>query len=178
MSTKASPNSLSCVAVAGLPLTHARLLPCRSTVRRNSSVSKWSNPASSSHAANQAASVLLCAEDPSVTSNSAVTSKRFAPSRTKPASARAPNTSCTASIKIDLPAPVSPVNTVKPLAKPKSNSRTMTKSRSAKLFKAMPRSPPRSNAVFCATYQNSSNLWDAKSTHCALNVSSQCGRQC
>ena len=175
MSTKASPNSLSCVAVAGLPLTHARLLPCRSTVRRNSSVSKWSNPASSSHAANQTASALFCAGD---TSNSAVTSKRLAPSRTKPASARAPNTSCTASIKIDLPAPVSPVNTVKPLAKPKSNSRTMTKSRSAKLFKAMPRSPPRSNAVFCATYQNSSNLWDAKSTHCALNVSSQCGRQC
>ncbi len=94
---------LSCVAVAALPLIQARLLPCTSIVRRSSRLSPPSKPACSSQAAR-----------PLGLSNSTLISQRAAPSRTTPASARAPRASCRASIRMDLPAPVSPVSTVKP----------------------------------------------------------------
>ena len=48
------------------------------------------------------------------TSKVAVTSARSAPWRTAPLSARPPTASSSASTRIDLPAPVSPVSTVKP----------------------------------------------------------------
>ena len=48
------------------------------------------------------------------TSNSALTSARSAPARTTPGSARPPSASASASTRIDLPAPVSPVSAVKP----------------------------------------------------------------
>jgi hypothetical protein len=40
-----------------------------------------------------------------------------------------PSTSCSASIRMDLPAPVSPVSTVKPACRSSSSVCTMTKSR-------------------------------------------------
>src|SRR5690606_34933244 len=52
-----------------------------------------------------------------------------APLRNSPVSPRAPSTSDRASMRIDLPAPVSPENTVKPGAKLISASSTITKSR-------------------------------------------------
>ena len=143
-----------------LPLIHARLLPAVSTVRRSSKVSSTSKPASFNQSLSQALRTVGI-------SNSALTSVRFAPSRTQAVSARAPSASCSASIKIDLPAPVSPVSTVKPLLKSSSSSRTMTKSRSAILFSAMLKIPLRSNAVFCEAYRNSSTPWGAKT---ALNI--------
>ena len=118
MSSNCSPNSRSCVAVAGLPLIQARLLPVVSTVRRSSKSVATSKPAASSQPCRAG-----------VASNSAQTSQRSAPSRTTAESARAPKASCSASIKMDLPAPVSPVRTVKPLARSIASSRTITKSR-------------------------------------------------
>ncbi len=72
MSTRWSPTSRNCVAVAALPLIHARLLPWLSMVRRSSRVSAGvSKPAS-------------CSQDSSAggASNSVLISARAAPSRT------------------------------------------------------------------------------------------------
>ena len=66
------------------------------------------------------------------TSNSALISARAAPSRTTPASPRLPSASCSASTRIDLPAPVSPLSTDKPDANSISSASTMTKSRIAR----------------------------------------------
>ena len=68
-----------------------------------------------------------------VAENSAVISARVAPSRTTLASARPPSASVSASINMDLPAPVSPVNTEKPEASSSSIASTITKSRMAKV---------------------------------------------
>ena len=122
--------SLSCVAVAALPLIHARLLPCTSIVRRSNSVSLAPKPACSSHSSKTGA-----------LSNSALISQRCAPSRTTPASARAPSASCSASIKMDLPAPVSPVSTVKPSHRSRSRACTMTKSRRDMLLRLIAHAP-------------------------------------
>jgi hypothetical protein len=121
MSTNSSAASRNCVTVAGLPLIQARLLPCASIVRRSSSVSLASKPASSSQGASTAGA-----------SNSAAISAREAPSRTTSTSPREPKASCSASIRIDLPAPVSPVSTEKPAPNSTSSSGTMTKSRNDK----------------------------------------------
>src|SRR2546426_549363 len=109
-----------------VPFIRAWLLPCESIVRRSSKLSADSKPACSSHGAK-----------PEGLSNSALISQRRAPSRTTPTSARAPSASCSASINIDLPAPVSPVRTVNPSDKFRSSSWTMTKSRSEMLLRLM-----------------------------------------
>ena len=137
MSSSISPKARNCVAVAWLPLTHARLLPWVSTLRLKSKVSETSKPASSSTAC-------ACAGQ----SNSADTSQRVAPSRTAPESARSPNAICRASIRMDLPAPVSPVSTLKPCERFKSSSRTMTKSRKLMCRKAMAYTPPSFQCIF------------------------------
>ena len=154
----------NCCTVAGLPLTQARLLPCRSTVRRNSRVAAVSKPASSSNAFSTG-----------MLSNSADTSVRVAPSRITLVSARAPVTSCKASIKIDFPAPVSPVSTVKPCNRSSSNSLTITKSRKTMRFKLTFRLLLHSNAFFAAKYQNKTTLAGAKNTLCAATASPQYG---
>ncbi|CFV93998.1 Uncharacterised protein [Bordetella pertussis] len=56
-------------------------------------------------------------------------SARAAPSRSIEASPRSPSVRASASIRIDLPAPVSPEKTVKPSPKWSSVCSTMTKSR-------------------------------------------------
>ena len=152
MSSSKSPKARSCAAVAGLPLIHARLLPCMSMVR----LSKTPSCAAISSKPSS------CNQDKTsgVTSNSALISARVAPSRITPDSAREPSTSCTASIKIDLPAPVSPVSAVKPEDKSKSSARTITKSRKTIWRRLMPH--PHSNAVFHARCRNNSNLWGVK----------------
>ena len=125
MSTSSSAASRSCAIVAPLPLIHARLLPCASIVRRSSmrpaSPASASKPASASHGASAGG-----------TSNSALTSARAAPSRTTPASPRLPSASWSASTRIDLPAPVSPLSTVNPDENSISSASTMTKSRIAR----------------------------------------------
>ena len=57
-----------------------------------------------------------------------------APSRTTLPSARPPKAKVKASINIDLPAPVSPVNTEKPEDNSSSIASTMTKSRMTKVL--------------------------------------------
>ena len=159
MSSSMSPSARNCAAVAGVPLIQARLFPWASTVRRSKSMSSESNPASSSQGRT------CCGQ-----SNSAQMSVRGLPSRTTPASERAPRASCKASIRMDLPAPVSPVNTVKPGWSSSSSVWTITKSRNVIRRSAMVRSLPHSNAAFCAALQNSSNPAGAGTAHNALTV--------
>src|SRR3990167_1165996 len=64
-----------------------------------------------------------------VISNSAEISARGLPSRMTPLSARSPKSSPKASIRIDLPAPVSPVRTVMPRSNSSSSSSMTAKSR-------------------------------------------------
>ena len=156
-----SPKPRSWVAVAGLPLIQARLLPCVSMVRLSSSVSSAAmseKPSSSSHCSTSW-----------LVSKAAEISARVAPSRTTPLSARAPSTSCKASIRIDLPAPVSPVRAEKPCDKSRSSSRTITKSRKTMCSRLMHH--PRSNVVFRARCRNSSSRVDAKSGRGSWSVS-------
>ena len=145
--------------MAGLPLIQARLLPWMSMVRRSSRYSFNSNPAPSSQVAN-----------PMGASNSALTSVRLVPSRISPTSALPPVTSCSASIKIDFPAPVSPVSTVNPLDKSRSSSLTITKSRRTIRFKPTVKLPLHSSAVFRARYQSKTIPLDAKNGRDASNV--------
>src|SRR5512138_1057959 len=96
--------------------------PLRSIERRTSSVP--GSPArsfSSSHAVSALE-----------TSNSADSSARSAPSRTTAASARPPTRSSIASTRMDLPAPVSPVSTVKPPASSSEARSISTKSRTSR----------------------------------------------
>src|SRR5260364_27401 len=64
----------------------------------------------------------------SVSSNSALNCARAQPARMTSASARAPQRRESASIRMDLPAPVSPENTVNPVSNSISNAVTITKS--------------------------------------------------
>ena len=121
MSIKRSPNSFIWATATGVPFTQQRLRPLTSTVRRMRSVSLSSSPAASSHALARA-----------VIENSAVTSVRSAPSRMTPVSLRPPKTNCRASIRMDLPAPVSPVRQVSPVLASIVRVGTMTKSLSDK----------------------------------------------
>ena len=109
MSTSQSPSSRSWLTVAGAPLIHARLLPWLSTVRRSS---RLPPPRPSGSAAESKPPSDSQPARPSGVSNSAAISARAAPSRTTPLSARWPRASCRASIRMDLPAPVSPVRAV------------------------------------------------------------------
>ena len=62
MSTSWSASSRNCVAVAGLPLIQARLLPWLSMLRRSSRLSSASKPASSSQGAQRGRQVELGAD--------------------------------------------------------------------------------------------------------------------
>ena len=166
MSSNCSPKARSCVAVAGLALIHARLLPWLSTVRRSSKVTSWSNPASSSHR-----------KTSGVASNSALTSVRAQPSRITLTSARPPVTSCSASTRMDLPAPVSPVKTVKPSANSRSSSLTMTKSRRTMRLRLTWRSLLRSSAIFPAGCQSKTNLWGVKTARGDQIAPLRCGHR-
>src|SRR5450432_426849 len=115
MSHKSTPSSVSCAAVQRRPLTYARLrLSCRPapsasrlawTTRLTTSSRSTGNPAETSFADTL---------DAGASSKSASTSASSAPLRTSSGRARAPSTSDSASTSIDLPAPVSPVTTLKP----------------------------------------------------------------
>src|SRR5699024_3519691 len=63
----------------------------------------------------------------------ALRSARLAPGLTMVDSPRAPNNKDSASTKMDLPAPVSPENTVKPAEKSRARLSTITKSRICRL---------------------------------------------
>ena len=65
----------------------------------------------------------------SSTSNAAASSARSAPGRSWRSSKRSPSSSASASSRIDLPAPVSPVSTVKPGSSSRSSASTTTKLR-------------------------------------------------
>ena len=148
MSTSRAPSARNWVAVTGVPLIHPRLLPCASMVRRNSSSpsSPGSTPSSSSMARTE-----------SVVSKTALMSALDAPSRTTWVSARAPMASCSASSRMDLPAPVSPVSTLKPSCSARSSDWTSTKSRRMMRLRATVRRSPCSSAVFPAGYRNNSS---------------------
>ena len=106
MSTSRSPSSFSWASVAGRPLIQARLLPCASSTRRSSTSSpSAASSCSASHAPTAGASA---------TSNVAASSARSAPGRSCRSSKRSPSSSPSASSRMDLPAPVSPVSTVRP----------------------------------------------------------------
>src|SRR5216684_4790531 len=111
----------SCAAVASDPLTQARLRPSRCTVRRTT----ISAPAAGSPSADSRASVAAGSRG----RNSAWTSASSAPVRTASACARPPSTRCSASTRMLLPAPVSPVSTLNPGAKCASSSSMMAKAR-------------------------------------------------
>ena len=165
MFTSCSPTWRNCVAVAGLPLIQARLRLWVSMVRRR--VSAWA--LGNSWLCSQAA-VVACGV------KTRVISACSAPSRTTLASARAPRASCRASSKMDLPAPVSPVRAVKPVAKSKSSACTMTKSRSVMRLSVMVGSFFRSSPIFCARWQSNSNPGGAKNARCARSGARRCGR--
>ena len=118
MSTSCSPSSRSRAMVLGWPLICARERPSFSTMRRSSS---WPGSPARSCSASQAANV-------SSMPKSAEMSARSAPSRTSVASPRPPSTRPMASSRMDLPAPVSPVSTVKPGPNSISADSTITKS--------------------------------------------------
>ena len=78
--------------------------------------------------------------------------------RTMPVSAREPNASESASINIDLPAPVSPVSTVKPRSNSSSSASTIIKLRIFNVCNMLPVNP---SVIFRATYQSGYALADA-----------------
>ena len=122
-----SPAERNCCKVAECPLIKLRDRPPASTTLRNRHTASiiisfrirfraTSHPSSGS----------------SANSNSALISARSQPFRTSLASLRSPSTSESASIRMDFPAPVSPVSTVKPGTNSRSIRSTMTKSRMLK----------------------------------------------
>ena len=116
MSTRCSAASRSWAMVAALPLIQARLFPCASIVRRSEQAAGIAGVGLEAGIGEPAASA-------GGTSNSALISARAAPSRTTPASPRPPRASCSASTRIDLPAPVSPVSTRQARARTRSRAR-------------------------------------------------------
>ena len=110
--------------------------PLSITRRSISTPSSGSKAFASSQAASSGIS------EPGVPTNSALMSALVAPSRTTLASARPPSASVSASIRMDLPAPVSPVNTVKPADRSSSIASTITKSRMARVRSMMGKDDP------------------------------------
>ena len=104
-STSVSESARSTSPEQRLSLTHAVLRPSMVLTRRRMSSSPPGNPASSSTA---------WARWPCGKSNHAVTSPCSAPCRTSSARPRQPSTKPSESNRIDLPAPVSPVSTLRP----------------------------------------------------------------
>src|SRR5947207_9695648 len=121
MSTSRSPASRIWLIVAAWPLINARERPFASTTRRNSS--RFGSPSS---ACARSHSPIPGSES---MANSAVTSARSAPERTCSLPARSPSVNDRASIRIDFPAPVSPVRAVKPGRNSSSRRSTIAKSR-------------------------------------------------
>ena len=120
-STSISPISPSCASVAGRPLIQARERPCASSTRRSSTTpGSPASPCASSHASTIGRLVA---------SNTADNSARSAPWRNCRNSKRSPSSNASASTSIDLPAPVSPVSTVKPGSNSTSSFSTTTKLR-------------------------------------------------
>src|SRR6266851_1219594 len=105
ISTSVSPSRRSRATDTGWSLTKARPRPSAPTRRRSVSASSSSSACSASTAR---AGWLLGR------SNEAATDAWTAPRRTAPDSARAPRARPSASIRIDLPAPVSPVSAPSP----------------------------------------------------------------
>src|SRR5204863_7444755 len=118
-----SPRVAACswAAVARAPLTQARLRPSRCTVRRTTS----SLPAAGNPRVSSLASQVVGSRG----RNSAWTSASSAPVRTESACARPPSTRCSASTRMLLPAPVSPVRTLNPGSKCTSSSSMMANAR-------------------------------------------------
>src|SRR6266513_2226260 len=121
MSTSRSHASRIWLIVAAWPLINARERPFASTTRRNSS--RFGSPSS---ACARSHSPIPGSES---MANSAVTSARSAPERTCSLPARSPSVNDRASIRIDFPAPVSPVRAVKPGRNSSSRRSTIAKSR-------------------------------------------------
>src|SRR5918993_1170330 len=121
ISTLTAAMSRNTAADTGVPQAKARLPPSDFSVRRSSSGSPGSAsmPCSASSA---------CTEWPAGMSSSADTAAVFSPLRTRPASARAPSARPSASSRIDLPAPVSPVSTPRPGSNSSSSLSTNTTS--------------------------------------------------
>ena len=166
--------------VAVTPLMKAFERPALSITRRSS---KLLSSLSKACSLNQ-----FCNEASSSPVNSATISARAAPSRTTLASARPPNASVSASIKIDLPAPVSPVKTVKPDDKSSSTKSTITKSRIASARSISETNGKnvilidrrsmdiRSSAASRAMYRNNSSPADVKRSRHRSSASVRPGR--
>ena len=105
ISTSVSPSRRSSATEAGWSLTKARPRPSAPTMRRRVSTSSSSRPCSASTA---------CAGWSLGRSNEAATEAWVAPRRTAADSARLPSARPSASIRMDLPAPVSPVSAPRP----------------------------------------------------------------
>ncbi len=165
MSTKKSPSSRNCVSVAALPLIQALLLPFVSITRRTKMPASLSKPAPSSQA-----------RLAGVASNSMAISAWLAPSYTTSTSARWPSASCSASIRMDLPAPVSPVSAVNCGGRSSSSAGTMTK-----FFRLMRRRAiffncVRSSAACGAGCRNNSSHAGATCGQIFARAESKCGR--
>jgi hypothetical protein len=123
MSTRWAPTRASIPAVAARPLIRAALRPVAWTSRlRISRPSSGSTPASAKSVATSGRSKR------SPTSNVASTRAARAPVRTTSLPTRSPSTAPSASIRIDLPAPVSPVSALNPGSKLSRSSSMIAKS--------------------------------------------------
>ncbi len=120
ISTSARPSVRSVCTLTGWSLTKARVRPSAIwTRRRMRSPSASMSPARAASRAGWS----------SGRSKTAVTCPWSAPSRTSEPSPRAPRASEKASSRMDLPAPVSPVNTVMPRPRSRSSRSIRTMSR-------------------------------------------------
>ena len=160
MSSSASASSRSWATVAALPLTQARLGPAR---RSPGAAAAW---------AGLEAGIV----QPGRRCRAVELGRDVGPRRAlahHAGIARPPSTSCSASIRMDLPAPVSPVSTAKPPVEARAPARTMTMTKSL-IAKAMasqhgraaqPRL--RSSAACGAAWRSSSNPRVQETTECA-----------
>ena len=106
MSSSSAPSSRSCDAVTGTPFTRPEVLP-------SAEMRRWRIISASSVSISFPRHQRSAAGD----SNDAVTAARSAPERTSSRITRFPRTALSESIMMDLPAPVSPVRTLKPAEK-------------------------------------------------------------
>ena len=128
-----SPSVFSCCTGTALPLIKARERPSALMTRRSRHWSSSSSACSSSQSR---------ARGRPDTSNSALNSARFAPLRTSLPLPRSPRTSPSASTRMDLPAPVSPVRTVMPGSNSTSMRSTIAKSRTCSVTSTVSCLPP------------------------------------
>ena len=121
-----SASRASTAAVTAAPFMKARERPSALAARRTRQLP--SDSVSNASCSPSTASACGCAE----TSNSALTSQPVVPGRIFDLCTRAPSTSESASSKIDLPAPDSPVITVRPGPNSMSSRSTSTKLRTVR----------------------------------------------